>query len=111
MGPGLEDLALSERGLQRRIRLRCRNYLAAFRLVSLTDLILTMPAHYADVLNVGFDNQILPLPIRTPPLDVYLYWHNSAENDAANRWLRDLRWARPDRWRSAQPSEHAARLL
>ena len=89
-GPGLEDLALSERGLQRRIRLRCRNYLAAFRVVSLTDLVLTMPAHYADVLNVGFDNQILPLPIRTPPLDVYLYWHNSAANDAANRWLRDL---------------------
>src|SRR5229473_659552 len=29
-GPGLEDLVLSQHGLQRRIRLRCRNYLAAF---------------------------------------------------------------------------------
>jgi DNA-binding transcriptional LysR family regulator len=89
-GPGLEDVVLSEQGLQRRIRLRCRNYLAAFRIVSETDLVLTMPKRYAARLNVGFNNRILPLPLAAPTLDLYLYWHASVDKDPANRWLRAL---------------------
>ena len=89
-GPGLEDIGLSERGLKRRIRLRCRNYLAAARVVAETDLLLTMPEHYAAILNAGLRNQILPLPFRTPTLDLYLYWHTSVAGDAANGWLRAL---------------------
>jgi DNA-binding transcriptional LysR family regulator len=89
-GPGLEDLVLGQHGLQRRIRLRCRNYLAAFRVVSETDLVLTMPKRYAARLNAGFGNRILPLPLAAPTLDLYLYWHASVDKDPANRWLRAL---------------------
>src|SRR5260370_22485967 len=89
-GPGLEDLALSQRGLQRRIRLRCRNYAAAFGVVRRTDLLLTMPERYAGLLNVGFDNPILALPFAAPTVDAYLYWHEAADNDPANSWLREL---------------------
>jgi DNA-binding transcriptional LysR family regulator len=89
-GPGLEDLVLGQHGLQRRIRLRCRNYLAAFRVVSATDLVLTMPKRYAAQLNAGFGNRILPLPLAAPTLDLYLYWHASVDKDPANRWLRAL---------------------
>jgi DNA-binding transcriptional LysR family regulator len=89
-GPGLEDLVLSQRGLQRRIQLRCRNYLAAFRVVSETDLILTMPKRYATRLNAGLGNRVLPLPIRAPTLDLYIYWHAAVDKDPANRWLRAL---------------------
>lgn len=89
-GPGFEDLALSEQGLSRRVRLRCRNYLAAFRLVSESDLVLTMPERYVAALNRGFDNRVLPLPIAAPTLDLYLYWHETLDRDPANSWLRAL---------------------
>ena len=89
-GPGFEDLALSEEGASRRVRLRCRNYLAAFRLVSESDLLLTMPERYVAALNRGFDNRVLPLPIATPTLDLYLYWHETLDSDPANSWLRGL---------------------
>jgi DNA-binding transcriptional LysR family regulator len=89
-GPGFEDLALAERGLQRRVRLRCRNYVAAFRLVSETDLLLTMPERYAGVLNRAFANRVLPLPVETPTLDLYFYWHEAAASDPANLWLRGV---------------------
>ena len=89
-GPGLEDLELGARGLKRRVRLRCRNYLAALHAVSETDLVLTMPEHYAAVLTAGLATQTLPLPFRTPTLDLYLYWHASVDGDAANSWLRGL---------------------
>jgi DNA-binding transcriptional LysR family regulator len=88
-GPGLEDFELSRLGLQRRIRLRCQHYFAACRVVSQSDLLLTMPERYAQVANRQFENQILPFPTELPPFDVYLYWHANVDGDPANRWLRD----------------------
>jgi DNA-binding transcriptional LysR family regulator len=87
-GPGLEDVELSRQGLQRRIRLRCQHYFAACRVVSQTDLALTMPDRLARIVNQQFNNQILPLPLAMPSLDVYLYWHANVDNDPANTWLR-----------------------
>jgi DNA-binding transcriptional LysR family regulator len=87
-GPGLEDVELSRQGLQRKIRLRCQHYFAACRVVSQTDLALTMPDRLARIVNQQFNNQILALPLAMPSLDVYLYWHANVDNDPANTWLR-----------------------
>lgn len=89
-GPGLEDVELSKRDLRRRVRLRCRNYLAALGAVAETDLLLTMAERYAHRFAPGLRLQILPLPLRMSTLDLYLYWHASADGDAASRWLRGL---------------------
>ncbi|MBC3869656.1 LysR family transcriptional regulator [Undibacterium oligocarboniphilum] len=88
-GMGLEDFELSRLGLQRRVRLRCQHYFAACRVVSQTDLLLTMPEGYARIANEQFHNQILPLPVNMPSWDVYLYWHQNVDNDPANLWLRE----------------------
>ncbi|MBC7501941.1 MAG: LysR family transcriptional regulator [Herminiimonas sp.] len=87
-GPGLEDFELSRLGLQRRIRLRCQHYFAACRVVSQTDLLLTMPERYARVASKQFGNQLLPLPLEMPAFDMYLYWHANVDNDPANAWFR-----------------------
>jgi DNA-binding transcriptional LysR family regulator len=87
-GPGLEDVELSRQGLQRRIRLRCQHYFSACRVVSQTDLILTMPESYARIASRMFDNQLIPLPFLMPTMDAYLYWHANAESEPANCWLR-----------------------
>jgi DNA-binding transcriptional LysR family regulator len=47
-----------------------------------------MPERYAKLLNTQFKNRLWPFPAEVPVLDVHLYWHESAENDPANRWLR-----------------------
>lgn len=88
-GQGLQDFELSRFGMERRIRLRCQHYFAACRVVSQTDLVLTMPERYARIANLQFDNQILPFPLEVPAFDVFLYWHSNVDNDAANRWLRE----------------------
>jgi DNA-binding transcriptional LysR family regulator len=87
-GPGLEDFELSRLGLQRRVRLRCQHYFAACRVVSQTDLLLTMPERYARVASLQFGNQIFPLPLEMPAFDMYLYWHGNVDHDPANTWLR-----------------------
>jgi DNA-binding transcriptional LysR family regulator len=89
-GFGVEDYELSRHGLKRRIRLRCQHYFAACRVVSETDLILTMAERYARIVNRLFRNRVLPFPLEVPDYDAYLYWHANADADPANRWLRGL---------------------
>jgi DNA-binding transcriptional LysR family regulator len=87
-GPALEDLALGQLGVHRRVRLRCRSYAAAFRIVAESDFVLTMPQRYSKLLNKAYGNRILQMPMATPALDLYLYWHEAMDGDGANRWLR-----------------------
>lgn len=88
-GGGIEDLELAQLGLQRRVRLRCQHYFAACRVAAQTDLIVTMPERYARIISAsGVETQLLPMPIEARTLELYLYWHVSAEEDPANRWLR-----------------------
>jgi DNA-binding transcriptional LysR family regulator len=87
-GPGIADVELSRLGLERHIRLRCQQTSAAGQIVAASDLVLTMLEYDAQAMNVCFDHQILPLPIATEPIDLYLYWHGSVDSDPANRWLR-----------------------
>jgi DNA-binding transcriptional LysR family regulator len=87
-GPGPEDIELGQHGLRRHVRLRCRNYLAAFRVVAVTDLLLTMPQRYAALIARDAPVRALSLPIKIPTLDLCLYWHDRVHEDSANRWLR-----------------------
>lgn len=88
-GYGVIDMELARRGLRRRVALRCQHYYAGWRVATETDLILTMPERLAHLLNVDGVNRILPLPLDLPAQDIYLYWHANADNDPANRWLRE----------------------
>lgn len=88
-GMGLEDFELNREGLRRQISLRCQHYFAACRVVSETDLLLTMPEQYASIANAQFMNRIDPFPLATQPIDAHLYWHASTDNDPANAWLRE----------------------
>jgi len=106
-GLSAEDFELARHNLRRRVRLRCQSYLAACRVVSETDLLLTMPQRYARMLNAQFGNQLLAFPLKVPAFDTYLYWHANADSDPANAWLRQqlthaLRMSLPERKRSRE---------
>lgn len=88
-GLAAEDRELSRIGLQRRIKLRCQHYWTACKVVSNSDMLLTMPERYAQTANESLGNLIVPFPIELPAQDLFLYWHASAENDPANQWLRE----------------------
>jgi DNA-binding transcriptional LysR family regulator len=87
-GQSAEEFELTRRNLSRRVRLRCQSHFAASRIVSQTDLLLTIAERYARVANAIFHNQILPFPLKAPTFDALLYWHENADSDAANSWLR-----------------------
>jgi DNA-binding transcriptional LysR family regulator len=88
-GRGYEDGVLERLNLSRRVRVRCQQHAVANELVSRTDLLLTMPKKHAARVNERIANQTLAFPIEAPDFELYLYWHENVEADAANRWLRD----------------------
>ena len=87
-GTGLEDFELSRLGLRRQIGLRCRHYFAGCRVVSMTDMLLTMPEQYARIANQHFNNSLRAFPLAPPQLDAHLYWHTNQDQDLTNQWLR-----------------------
>lgn len=89
-GPGLEDFELSRLGVARRIALRCQHYFAACRVAEQSDLLVTMPGNYAELLTRYLHTVVLPAPVEMPAVDVHLYWHAAHERDPALAWLRAL---------------------
>ncbi|MDA7088151.1 LysR family transcriptional regulator [Pseudomonas sp. SA3-5] len=84
----VEDLALANLGLARRVRQHCQHYLSAALLVAQGELLLSMPRRYAELLNRGLGNRLLPMPLDLPPVTLNLYWSRHADAEAGNQWLR-----------------------
>ena len=85
-GLGYVDLALGKMGLQRRIALRSQHYLMASQVLQQTDMVMTVPERFARRHNLNY----AALPVTdVPPLETHLYWHESTDQDPANRWMRE----------------------
>lgn len=88
-GLSFEDLALGHLGLMRKVVQQCQNYQAASLVVAQSDLLLTMSRRHAELINAAGANRILAMPLPLPSIGLSLYWHEAAEHDPANRWLRE----------------------
>ena len=85
-GLGYVDLALGKMGIQRKIALRSQHYLMASQVLQQTDMVMTVPERFAR----RHDLQAFNLPVNdVPPLETHLYWHESTDQDPANRWMRE----------------------
>ena len=79
------DLALGKMGVQRRVALRSQHYLMASQVLQQTDMVMTVPERFARRHQLRHQ----PLPVEVPPLETHLYWHESTDQDPANRWMRE----------------------
>jgi DNA-binding transcriptional LysR family regulator len=89
IGAGIADMALRRLGLDRRVRVRCQHYAAACRIVSRSDMLATMPLHFASIFNDSFQNQLLAPPFDVPPCEWFLYAEKGAANDGGRVWFRE----------------------
>lgn len=85
-GLGHIDLALGKLGHQRRIALRSQHYLMASQVLLQTDMVMTVPERFARRNGLSF----VALPVHDlPPVETHLFWHESTDQDPANRWMRE----------------------
>ncbi len=84
-GLGYVDLALGKMGVQRKVALRSQHYLMASQVLQQTDMAMTVPERFARRHQLRYH----PLPVEVPALETHLYWHESTDQDPANRWMRE----------------------
>ena len=84
-GLGYVDLALGKMGVQRKVALRSQHYLMASQVLQQTDMTMTVPERFARRHQLRYH----PLPVEVPALETHLYWHESTDQDPANRWMRE----------------------
>ncbi|MGQ7862319.1 LysR family transcriptional regulator [Pseudomonas sp. 32A] len=85
-GLGHVDLALGKMSLQRKIALRSQHYLMASQVLQQTDMVMTVPERFARRHELHWFN----LPVNDVPMvETHLYWHESTDQDPANRWMRE----------------------
>ena len=84
-GAGPIDIALDKLGKKRQIVMRGQHFLTIPSAISKTDLIACIPYHLAK----HYDLAMFEVPFKIPPIEYFLYWHLSADNDAAHKWMRD----------------------
>jgi DNA-binding transcriptional LysR family regulator len=86
---GAVDRALTELGHTRRVAVTVPHFFVAPALVEHTDLVITMPERIADMVAARHRLRKLPHPLKLPPFDVLLAWHERVQHDPGNIWLRE----------------------
>jgi DNA-binding transcriptional LysR family regulator len=90
-GMTFEDRELNRYGLSRKIALRCQHYFAASRVLLDSDLLLTMPTSYGQLLTQQCQRlRLHNFPLESPPIDIHLFSHSSRDKEPELQWLKDL---------------------
>ena len=85
-GPAFIDTELAKLQLQRNIVLRAQHFLVTPEIVRNTDLVLVCSRSFAKKHGLNFKE----LPLDLPPVEQYLIWHNSDDDDGSHIWMREL---------------------
>lgn len=85
----LVDSWLEERGKRRTIVMKLPYFLAAMRVVSMTDLLLTTSRRLFDNVGQALSLLAFPCPAPIPAVKVHQTWHERVHRDAAHIWFRE----------------------
>jgi len=85
---GTIDPALTRLGLSRRVVMTVPHFQAVALSVAGSDLLGSIPVHFARLVARSLDLEIYEPPMESPAMDVTMYWHRRVELDAGNVWLR-----------------------
>lgn len=85
-GASVVEMEMQKMQLQPEIALRAQHYLVTPEIVRSTDLCLLCSETFAKKHGLSYVN----LPFEVPPLEQYLIWHKSDDNDGSHIWMRTL---------------------
>lgn len=85
----LFDDAIAQQGMKRNIRITTTDWLAAAEIIGTTDLVTAIFKRTADVIMKSSRRRLTVRPIRLPPFDIVMLWHNSFSTHPAYEWLQE----------------------
>jgi len=85
-GASVVEMEMQKMQLQPEIALRAQHYLVTPEIVRSSDLCLLCSETFAKKHGLSY----IEIPLNVPPLEQYLIWHNSDDNDGSHIWMRNL---------------------
>ena len=85
-GVSVVEMEMQKMQLQPEIALRAQHYLVTPEIVRSSDLCLLCSETFAKKHGLSY----IEIPLNVPPLEQYLIWHRSDDNDGSHIWMRNL---------------------
>ena len=98
------DIELAKLGHQRRVAMQSHHFLTVPSVLVKTNLIACLPYHLAK----HYDLAVAELPFTMQPTSYYIYWHMSATDDPAHKWVREQLFKAAESFQAAPPNSEAA---
>lgn len=87
---GFVDEALAALGKSRRVRMSTTRFATLPFVLASYAGIASLPGTAAHELGTRLSLAVSPWPVEVPPIDISLVWHARQDNDAGQRWFRQL---------------------
>jgi DNA-binding transcriptional LysR family regulator len=79
---------LQAKGIQRRVVVELSHFMSLLPIVETSDLIATVPRDLAEFFVQHGEVRYVDTPMKSPVIDVHLFWHQRFQKDSAHVWLR-----------------------
>lgn len=81
---------LQSKNIKRRVVVELSHFMSLLPIIETSDLIATVPKDLADFFVQHGDVRYIPTPMKSPVIDVHLFWHQRFQKDPAHIWLRQV---------------------
>lgn len=81
---------LQSKNIKRRVVVELSHFMSLLPIIETSDLIATVPKDLADFFVQHGDVRYIPTPMKSPVIDVHLFWHQRFQKDPAHVWLRQV---------------------
>lgn len=82
------ELFLKQKQIDRRVAVELSHFMSLLPIVESSDLIATVPRDLAEFFVQHGQVRYLDTPLKSPVIDVHLFWHQQFLKDPAHTWLR-----------------------
>ena len=86
----VHETFLQQRGLRPRVLLELSHFMSLIEVLETSDLIATVPLDVAQACCRHGRLRAVEVPLESPVIPVYQFWHGLFHKDAANQWLRGV---------------------
>jgi DNA-binding transcriptional LysR family regulator len=84
------ELFLKEKQIARRVVVELSHFMSLLPIVESSDLIATVPRDLAEFFVRHGQVRYVDTPIKSPVIDVHLFWHQQFAKDSAHAWMRKV---------------------
>ena len=81
---------LQTKGIQRRVVVELSHFMSLLPIIETSNLVATVPKDLAEFFVQHGDVRYVPTPMKSPVIDVHLFWHQRFQKDPAHMWMRHI---------------------